>query len=87
MRLLSDGITIGLIFKLCGAMGAMMKTFESGVTIGPPTLNEYAVLPVGVAIITPSASYGGSDLPLTEIENSSIEDPLRWIESSFSAHG
>jgi hypothetical protein len=38
-------------------MGEIMKSLESGITIGPPTLREYAVEPVGVATINPSAQY------------------------------
>ena len=43
--------------RLCGAIGEMMKLFESGVTMGPPTLIEYAVDPVGVDTMRPSAQY------------------------------
>jgi hypothetical protein len=38
-------------------MGEMMKLFESGVIMGPPTLMEYAVDPVGVDTMSPSAQY------------------------------
>ena len=48
---------IGLTFKLCGAIGVMTKLFEEGAIIGPPQLREYAVDPVGVATINPSAQY------------------------------
>jgi len=50
-----SGITNGLTFKLWAAIGVMIKFVDCGVTIGPPTLNEYAVDPVGVEIINPSA--------------------------------
>jgi hypothetical protein len=56
-RILVSGIIMGLTFRLCGAIGEMIKFLESGVTIGPPTLREYAVDPVGVAIIRPSVQY------------------------------
>ena len=45
---------IGLVFRLCGAIGVITNNFCSGVTIGPPAESEYAVEPVGVEIITPS---------------------------------
>lgn len=54
-RLAESGITNGLTFKLCAAIGVIMKFEDCGVTIGPPRLNEYAVEPVGVEIISPSA--------------------------------
>src|SRR5436189_3482083 len=48
-------ITIGRTVRLCGAMGVIIKLSESGMMIGPPQLNEYAVEPVGVETINPSA--------------------------------
>ena len=36
----SSGITKGLAFKLCGAIGVMTKLFTFGVRTGPPQLNE-----------------------------------------------
>ena len=53
--LVESGTTRGRTFRLCGAMGAMMRTFESGEQIGPPTLREYAVEPELVATRRPSA--------------------------------
>ena len=50
-----SGITKGLTFRVCGATGAITKSEHSGISIGPPTLNEYPVDPVGVATINPSA--------------------------------
>ena len=38
-------------------MGEIIKFPELGIIIGPPTLREYAVEPVGVEIIKPSAQY------------------------------
>jgi hypothetical protein len=54
-RLLVLEITIGLTFKLCGAIGVKIKLSESGTIIGPPQLREYAVDPVVVLTIKPSA--------------------------------
>lgn len=53
--LVVSGTTNGLAFRLCGAIGAMIKTLASGAQIGPPTLNEYAVEPELVATSSPSA--------------------------------
>ena len=54
---LVSGITIGRIVRLCGASGVSRNEWHEGATIGPPALNEYAVEPVGVEIITPSPLY------------------------------
>ena len=50
-----SGTTKGRTFKLWGATGAMMITFDSGTHIGPPTLKEYAVDPELVETRSPSA--------------------------------
>ena len=43
------------MFRLWGADGVSTKLLESGKITGPPQDKEYAVLPVGVAKIIPSA--------------------------------
>tara|TARA_B100000242_G_C42959832_1_gene445137 strand:- start:30 stop:272 length:243 start_codon:yes stop_codon:yes gene_type:complete len=49
----------------CGAIGVSWTTGQSGVITGPPALNEYAVDPVGVDKITPSAEIStGACLPI-----------------------
>jgi hypothetical protein len=40
---------------MCAAIGVTTMHGTEGETIGPPALNEYAVEPVGVAEMTPSA--------------------------------
>ena|SRR2546428_7052093 len=55
--------TIGRTLKLCGQMGVITKFPEPGKTMGPPQLNEYAVDPVGVATIKPSAQYEFKNSP------------------------
>ena len=50
-----SGIINGLAFKLCGAIGFIIRFSASGIIIGPPQLKEYPVEPVGVEIISPSA--------------------------------
>jgi len=42
--------------SMCGEMGVSSTQRWAGDTIGPPAENEYAVEPVGVATMTPSAS-------------------------------
>src|ERR1700758_2493060 len=46
-------------------MGVKIKLSELGSNIGPPQLNEYAVEPVGVEIIKPSAQYEFKKTPST----------------------
>ena len=46
-----EGITIGLLVNVCGAIGTSKKVSEFGFIIGPPQLSEYAVEPVGVETI------------------------------------
>src|SRR5438128_11865473 len=49
----------------CGQIGVMTKTPDSGDRIGPPAESEYAVEPVGVAMISPSALNSVSVSPFT----------------------
>ena len=58
----SSSISIGSVefttterlVNACGQIGVIVSTLHSGLTIGPPAAREYAVDPVGVAIIKPS---------------------------------
>ena len=50
-----EGTTIGLKDNECGQMGVMRIAGTAGWTIPAPAESEYAVEPVGVAIIMPSA--------------------------------
>ncbi len=51
---------------MCGEIGVSTTQRRSGDAIGPPAENEYAVLPVGVATISPSAAYDVNGVPLTD---------------------
>jgi hypothetical protein len=46
-------VSIGLNDRLCGAIGVISVAGTSGLTIHPPALMLYAVLPLGVATIRP----------------------------------
>ena len=48
-------MAIGRNVRLWGAIGDIMRACRSGASMGPPTLSVYAVEPVGVEIISPSA--------------------------------
>src|SRR5581483_5650570 len=52
----------------CGAMGARTIDRALGRSSGPPTEKAYAVLPVAVATMTPSAQYTMSGSPSTVTE-------------------
>ena len=47
--------TIGLLEIVCGQMGVRTRALSSGARMGPPAAKEYAVEPLGVAMIMPSA--------------------------------
>ena len=51
-----DRIRLRLLSE-CGAIGVTRNSFAVGSTIGPPQERLYAVEPVGVEIMMPSAVY------------------------------
>ena len=52
---LLSGTSTGRLVSMCGHTGVMQMAATAGNTIGPPAESEYAVEPVGVAMISPSA--------------------------------
>src|SRR5207245_6157806 len=72
--------------RTCGQIGVITKTPDSGSRIGPPADNEYAVEPVGVATIKPSALNSVSGSPFTRVHNMTRrESSPRLSTASFSA--
>ena len=70
----------------CGQIGVMTKTPDSGDKIGPPAESEYAVEPVGVAMINPSALNSVSTSPFTRAFNLiKRERSPRLTTASFKA--
>ena len=51
-----EGTTSGRAFNECGQIGTIINAFNLGTKIGPPAEMLYAVEPVGVETIKPSAS-------------------------------
>ena len=51
----SAGSTTGRCESVCGEIGDTSSMRTEGSTIGPPAESEYAVEPVGVATMSPSA--------------------------------
>src|ERR1039457_5708439 len=54
---LVSGTMTGRLVSMCGQMGVRQMAGTDGKIIGPPAESEYAVDPVGVARISPSALY------------------------------
>src|SRR5438067_11761658 len=74
------------LVRTCGQIGVITNTPQSGSRIGPPAESEYAVEPVGVAIIKPSALNSVSDSPLTRVRNRINRDNSpRLKTASFNA--
>src|SRR5919197_4353684 len=80
------GITIGRFVKVCGAIGVSSSASSVGCTIGPPAARLYAVDPVGVATIRPSAlTRVTNSLPI-DTDRSIIRDLAAFVmTTSFSA--
>ena len=47
--------TSGRCVRACGETGVTIKASTEGTRTGPPAASEYAVEPVGVEMMTPSA--------------------------------
>ena len=77
---------MGRTVSVCGAMGVRMTASVPGASSGPPAESEYAVEPVGVAKISPSAQYVLSGAPpaRTSISSRPVA-PLRSTTNSLSA--
>src|SRR4030042_3254632 len=84
---LLSGLRITLLLnRVCGHIGVIIIISLFGSTIGPPAEREYAVDPVGVEIITPSAAKFFIDIPFTTISNFIIFPSIDLvIANSFSA--
>ena len=61
-----DGKTILLFTRECGHIGVTTKHDLSGLRTGPPAAIDYAVEPVGVETIIPSALLEVTSLPSQE---------------------
>ena len=79
--------TIGRLESVCGAMGTKTQPGIAGCSMGPPADSEYAVDPVGEAMINPSALWFETNLPPTSTRNSTMPDvPPRLTTTSFMAN-
>ena len=80
------GITIGRLPSECGAIGVSSSASTLGCTIGPPAARLYAVDPVGLARIKPSAltSRHERGRPRTPTARSSARSRAFVTTTSFS---
>jgi hypothetical protein len=80
MRTVLDaGMTTARDVRLCGEIGLIVRTSLCGTTMGPPLASEYAVDPVGVVTMIPSAEYVTRYSSSTYVSSSMTlgEDPRR----------
>ena len=70
----SAGMTTGRLVSVCGAIGLSTSALTAGCTMGPPADRLYAVDPVGLAMMSPSALKRATKSPPTATENSTIRD-------------
>src|SRR5437588_11454566 len=74
------------LVRTCGQIGLITNNPDSGSRIGPPAESEYAVEPVGVATIKPSALNSVRASPFTRVRNRIKRDNSpRLKTASFSA--
>ena len=80
------GSTRGLKLRLRGQMGVSSRDGTSGWMMLPPLLRLYAVLPVGVETIMPSATASVRNRPPTKTSTIARCGSLpRWMMTSFIA--
>src|SRR5216684_1029690 len=79
------GNTIGRTVSAKGFIGTSTRSRSVGSRMGPPLASAYAVDPVAVATITPSASMTPTAWPPTSISTLSIRaSPARLMTASLS---
>src|SRR4029077_8118336 len=79
------GSTSGRTASVWGQMAVTTMASTVGTTIGPPADMEYAVDPVGVLTMIPSAEYCATSSPSTEtLSRTTRATPPLWTTTSFS---
>src|SRR3546814_1185654 len=68
VRVPLSGMTIGRFDRVCGATGTSTIALTRGCRMGPLADSEYAVDPVGVATIRPSARWLRSEEHTSELQ-------------------
>ncbi len=78
-------MTTGRLVSVCGAIGVSSSASTDGCTISPPAARLYAVDPVALAMMRPSALTQVTKRPLTETDNSIMRDRAPLVNTtSFS---
>src|SRR3989475_13147564 len=81
-------MTSGRTASVCGQMAVTTIASTVGTTIGPPADIEYAVEPVGVLTMMPSAEYCATSSPSTAtLRRTTRATPPVWTTTSFSTSG
>ena len=73
---------MGRLVRVCGAIGVSTSASTRGWTIGPPAARLYAVEPVAVATIRPSALTLVTRLSPTEMLSSMIRDSAALVNTT-----
>src|SRR4029077_3521779 len=82
------GSTSGRTASVCGQMAVTTMASTVGTTIGPPADMEYAVDPVGVLTMIPSAEYCATSSPSTEpVSGTTGATPPLWTTTSLRTRG
>src|SRR3954451_24896258 len=85
MTLVSGTIT-GRFVSMCGQIGVMQIAGTEGKMMGPPADSEYAVDPVGVEMMRPSALYAHMNCPSTCVSRSIMRASADFASTaSFNA--
>src|SRR5690349_20885042 len=83
-----EGRTRGRTASVWGQMAVTTIASTPGTTMGPPADIEYAVDPVGVDTMMPSAEYWPTSSPSTETRSLTTRaTPPLWTATSFSTRG
>src|ERR1043165_10143682 len=82
------GSTRGRTASVWGQIAVTTIASTVGTTIGPPADIEYAVEPVGVLTMMPSAEYCATSSPSTEtLMRTTRATPPLWTTTSLSTSG
>src|SRR3954453_15677360 len=82
------GRTSGRTASVCGQIAVTTIASTVGTTIGPPADIEYAVDPVGVLTMIPSAEYCATSSPSTDtLSRTTRATPPLWTTTSFKTSG
>ena len=83
---LVSGTSTGRLVSVCGQMGVRQMAGTAGKITGPPADSEYAVEPVGVEMISPSALYSQTSCWSTQASRSIMRAMAALVSTaSFSA--